>query len=239
MINGRKVIAIIPARSGSKGLPGKNTQDLCGKPLIAWSIDSALGSKYIDTTVVSTNSVEIMKVGHEFGAEVPFLRPEELATDDALTFDVIKHTLDYYKFNLGEDFFYTVLLEPTSPLRNSEDIDRAMLQLTHNHHATSAVGVSRTEAQNPNFLVKISEGGLISKFDGLEIVVKRRQDIDDVYFLEGSVYISETEALLKNRSFYHNQTIGCIFPKWKSLEIDDADDFIMVEALMRERIGKP
>jgi N-acylneuraminate cytidylyltransferase/CMP-N,N'-diacetyllegionaminic acid synthase len=178
-----------------------------------------------------------MKVSLYFGAEVPFLRPEELATDDAPTFDVIKHTLDYFKTNFEDDFFYTVLLEPTSPLRNAEDIDRAMLQLTQNPCATSIVGISRTEAQNPNFLVKISEGGVISRFDGLEIVVKRRQDIDDVYFLEGSVYISETEALLKNRSFYHNQTIGCIFPKWKSLEIDDADDFIMVEALMRNKIG--
>jgi CMP-N,N'-diacetyllegionaminic acid synthase len=237
MINGRKVIAIIPARSGSKGLPGKNTKDLCGKPLLAWSIESALESDYIDTIVVSTNSPDIMKVGLDFGAEVPFLRPEELATDEALTFDVIKHSLEYYKTRFEEDFFYTVLLEPTSPLRSAEDIDRAMLELTQNPCATSIVGISRTESQNPSFLVKISEGGIINKFDGLELVFKRRQDIEDVYFLEGSVYISETEALLNNRGFYHNQTSGCIFPKWKSLEIDDADDFIMVEALMRKKIG--
>lgn len=238
MINGRNVIAIIPARSGSKGLPGKNTKDLCGKPLIAWTIDSALKSEHIDTIVVSTDSKDIMKVGIDFGAEVPFLRPEELATDDSPTFDVLKHALDYYKTHFGYDFFYTVLLEPTSPLRNAEDIDRAMLQLTQNGHATSIVGISRTETQNPSFLVRITESGVISRFDGLEIVTTRRQDIDDIYFLEGSVYISETDALLKNRSFYHNQTIGCIFPKWKSLEIDDADDFIMVEALMREKIGR-
>ena len=238
MINGKSVIAIIPARAGSKGLPGKNIRELCGKPLIGWSIEAGLASKYIDVVVVSTDSPGIASLAREFGASTPFIRPHDLATDEATSFDVIKHVLDFYKSESNLDFNYTVLLEPTSPLRDASDIDRAMEDLIKNPRAVSIVGISKTEAQNPAFLVRIKEDDTLMGAQNIGIKSVRRQEIEDVYFLEGSIYVSETTALLERKTFYHEATIGCVFPKWKSLEIDDLDDFIMVEALMAKKRAK-
>ena len=129
MINGKTVIAIIPARGASKGLPGKNIKPLCGKPLIAWSIEAGLGSQYIDEVMVTTDSEKIAGIAREFGATVPFIRPAELASDTATSVDVIRHVLNFYEIKLYKNFEYTVVLEPTSPLRVKEDIDNDIEQL--------------------------------------------------------------------------------------------------------------
>lgn len=231
-------MAIIPARAGSKGLPGKNIKPLCGKPLIAWSIEAALGSKYIDETMVTTDGEEIARVARRFGASVPFMRPAALASDTATSFDVIKHTIDFYRNELHQEFDYIVLLEPTSPLRDVADIDLAIEQLLSNQDALSIVGVCKTESQNPAFLVKRSAAGFLIGYENQEMKVLRRQEISDVYFFEGSVYVSKVDALLTLKTFYHEHTLGYEFPKWKSLEIDDMDDFIMVQALMQAKKGK-
>ena len=238
MIKGKSVIAIIPARSGSKGLPGKNIRELCGKPLIAWSIEAGLASDYIDVVIVSTDSREIAIIAEEFGASAPFIRPPDLGTDEATSFDVIRHALEYYETELNQSFHYTVLLEPTSPQRDGADIDRAFQKLVKSSTAKAVVGISKTEGQNPAFLVKIGDDQSLIGFENFKIGSLRRQDVEDIYFIEGSIYISETETLFRKRSFYHGETIGCVFPKWKSLEIDDLDDFVMVEALMNKRIVK-
>ena len=140
MINGKSILAIIPARAGSKGLPGKNVRMLCGKPLIAWSIEKALLSSYVDTTLVSTDSAEIADIAREHKATVPFLRPPELATDIASTYDVIRHALRYYQELDGREFDYTVLLEPTSPLREDDDIERMLLTLEQSQQDRKSVG---------------------------------------------------------------------------------------------------
>ena len=232
MINGKSVIGIVPARAGSKGLPRKNIAPLCGKPLIAWSIEAGLRSQYIDLVIVSTDSNKIAGISAEYGASVPFIRPAELATDETPTIDVVIHALEYLNNQRKQRFDYTVLLEPTSPLRDEADIDRAIKQLVDNVGASSLVGISRTEAQNPEFLVCLSENNFLRGFDQSEIKPVRRQEIKDVYFLEGSIYVSDTKTLIARRTFCHQETLGCIFPKWKSLEVDDIDDLIMVEALM-------
>lgn len=234
MINGKSVLAIIPARVGSKGLPGKNLKELCGKPLIAWSIDVGLRSKYIDLLIVSTDGLEIAKIAEKYGASVPFIRPPELATDQATSIEVIKHALNYCE-GAGLNFDYTILLEPTSPLREVDDIDRALESLVDNEQFLSIVGVAKTESQNPAFLVKLGKSNSLSGLYSSEIGKIRRQDIQDVYFLEGSIYISETRILQERETFYHQDTMGYIFPKWKSLEIDDLEDFTMVEALMSRK----
>ena len=232
MINGKSVIGIVPARAGSKGLPRKNIAPLCGKPLIAWSIEAGLRSQYIDLVIVSTDSNKIASIAAEYGASVPFIRPAELATDKTPTIDVVIHALEYLHNERKQRFDYTVLLEPTSPLRDEADIDRAIKQLVDNVGASSLVGISRTEAQNPEFLVCLSENNFLIGFDQSEIKPVRRQEIRDVYFLEGSIYVSDTKTLIARRTFCHQETLGCIFPKWKSLEVDDLEDLIMVEALM-------
>jgi CMP-N,N'-diacetyllegionaminic acid synthase len=232
MINEKTVIAIIPARGGSKGLPGKNIKPLCGKPLIAWSIEAGLGSQYIDEVMVTTDSQEIAGIARKFGASVPFIRPAELASDAAASMDVIRHVLNFYENKLHKNFDYTVLLEPTSPLRGKEDIDNAIGQLLGNPQASAVVGICKTESQNPAFLVKKNSNKFLFGYKDSNMEILRRQDIKDVYFFEGSVYVSDTATLLTKNTFYHENTLGCEFPKWKSIEIDDLEDFIMVEALM-------
>lgn len=235
MINGKSVIAIIPARGGSKGLPGKNIKKLCGKPLIAWSIEAGLGSQYIDEVMVTTDSEEIARVAREFGASVPFMRPTELASDTSTSMDAIKHALDFYENKLHKSFDYIVLLEPTSPLRVKEDIDNAIERLLENPPATAVVGICKTESQNPAFLVKKNINNFLVGYENADMKILRRQDISDVYFFEGSVYVSHTDTLRTKNTFYHENTLGYEFPKWKSIEIDDLDDFIMVEALMQQK----
>ena len=122
MYNNKKILAIIPARGGSKGLPGKNIKPLCGKPLIGWSIEQAQASEYIDEIFVSTDSSEIAAVAESFGVKVPFLRPSELATDTSPSSAFVLHTINYYR-SKGHEFDYILLLEPTSPLRKKGDID--------------------------------------------------------------------------------------------------------------------
>lgn len=232
MYKNKTFLAIIPARGGSKGLPRKNVKKLCGKPLIVWSIEAGLKSNYVDELIVSTDDKEIVEIATKYGAKVPFLRPDYLASDTATSFDAVKHTIDYYKNELGKEFDYIVLLEPTSPLRESDDIDSAIKKLLHSN-ADSIVGISKTEDQNPAFLILKDDSNYISGYENKEMKVLRRQDISDVYFFEGTIYISKIEVLLNKKSFYHKNTIGYEVPKYKSLEIDDMDDFIMVEAIMK------
>lgn len=234
MYKNKTFLAIIPARGGSKGLPKKNIKDLCGKPLIAWSIESGLQSKYIDEVMVTTDSQEIAEISKKYGANVPFLRPDELASDTATSFDAIKHTIEFYKNELKKDFDYVVLLEPTSPLRSVKDVDGAIEKLLDSS-ADAIVGICKTEGQNPAFLVNKNEDDFISGYNNIDMKVLRRQDIKDVYFFEGSVYISKTDILLEKETFYHENTLGYEFPKYKSLEIDDMDDFIMIESIMKHR----
>ena len=139
MINGKTVIAVIPARGGSKGLPRKNVLPLCGKPLIAWTIEKAVKSDHLDLVLVSTDSPEIAEVAKRHRATVPFLRPAELATDKASSYDVIRHALDYCRTAQGRDFDYVVLLEPTSPLREDDDVDRMLETLDEREDEFDAI----------------------------------------------------------------------------------------------------
>ncbi len=236
MYKNKSFLAIIPARGGSKGLPGKNIKELHGKPLMVWSIEAGLESEYIDEIVVSTDYQTIADIAKEYGASAPFLRPEHFSNDTAATFDTIKHTIDFYRDKFRRSFDCIVLLEPTSPLRTSYDIDRAIEQLLSSS-ARSIVGVCKTESQNPEFLVNKDKNNFISGYENKNIEVKRRQDIKDVYFLEGSIYISYIKDYLNNGTFYQKNTIGHEFPKYKSLEVDDIYDFIMIEAIMEKIMG--
>jgi N-acylneuraminate cytidylyltransferase/CMP-N,N'-diacetyllegionaminic acid synthase len=198
-------------------------------------IEEAKSSKYIDRVVVSTDDEEIAEKSKKYGAEVPFLRPEELATDDAKTIDVILHALNWLKTR--EDYYdFLVLLEPTSPLRDVEDIDKCIEILIDNPKAEAIVGVAKLESTHPEFNVAINDEGFIRKSDGTtDFKVLRRQDLEDVYFFEGSIYISEVETLKQKRTFYHKSTLGYVVPKYKSLEVDELCDFICIEALMKAK----
>ena len=156
MIGEKKVLALIPARSGSKGLPGKNIINLNGKSLLGWPIEASKNSQYIDKIVVSTDDELIAQTAQNFGAEIPFLRPAELATDESTSIVVIEHALMFFK-EKGIDFDYLVFLEPTSPLTEATDINRALEALESNSLADSIVGVSLVESTHPVFDVSINK----------------------------------------------------------------------------------
>ncbi len=227
----KKVLAVIPARKGSKGLPGKNIKILIDKPLIAWSIEQAKASKYIEEVFVSTDCEEIAAISRSYGASVPFLRPSHLAKDDSTTADVLINMIENLR-EQGLIYDYIILLEPTSPLRSTEDINNAFEQLLKSK-AKSIVGVSKVESQHPLFCVKVDEDNYLHSDHNFKIF--RRQEISEMYFFEGSVYISEVQYFLDKKSFYHTQTIAYKVPKWKSFEIDDEVDFIITEALLKRR----
>ena len=235
MYNNKKILAIIPARGGSKGLPSKNIKPLCGKPLIGWSIEQAQASEYIDEIFVSTDSREIATVAERFGIKVPFLRPSELATDTSPSSAFVLHTIDYYR-NKGQEFDYILLLEPTSPLRDVDDINIAIEQLLNHNTAKSIVGVSKVEATHPAFLVNISKEGLLKPYLE-EMKVLRRQELNDLYFFEGSLYLSEIDYFMKTESFYHNLTLPYVVPKYKSYEVDDIVDFYIIEKLLELKLN--
>lgn len=223
----------MPARGGSKGLPGKNVRLLHGKPLIAWSIEDGLESRYVDAVVVSTDEETIAKVAREHGAEAPFLRPAALATDTANSIDVILHTIDALE-ERGRRYDLLVLLEPTSPLREPTDIDGALEALLDHTDSQSIVSVAKAEASHPAFLFRRKDQ-FLKPYASKEFSAKRRQDINDLFFLEGTVYVSWIAALRSRRSFYHERTMPFEIPKYKSFEVDDLTDFIIIEALMTAR----
>jgi len=231
MYKNKKILALIPARAGSKGLPQKNILPLANKSLIAWSINAAKNSRYVDKLIISTDDDNIADVARSYGCEVPFIRPDHLATDEASTIDVIMHAVSYF-----DDYDYLVLLEPTSPLRETNDIDSALEMLCQNRaRADSIVSVSKVEATHPAFSVKIADDGLIRPYAGDEFKIIRRQDLSPLYFFEGTVYISDVKQLLLKKTFYHDRTMPYVVPRWKSIEIDERIDMICCEALIKNK----
>ena len=231
MIFGRKVLALIPARGGSKGLPKKNLRHLCGKPLIQWSIDSALACTEIDAVVVSTDDEQIAKVAASSGAEVPFLRPPDLAGDTASSIDVIIHALDFLEEN-ARLFDIVLLIEPTSPLRELSDI-QSVLRSMIDTGATAVVSVCRAESTHPVFMFRTTDQGRLKPFLDAQPTGVRRQEIEPLFYIDGTIYASTIHALRQQRAFYHDDTLAYEVAKWKALEIDDIEDFQMVEAIAK------
>ena len=231
MINGKSVIAIIPARSGSKGLPGKNTKELCGKPLIAWSIESGLTSRYIDVVLVSTDSKEIANIAQEFGASVPFMRPSELASDEATSISVVKNVLDYFQSELNRKFEYTVLLEPTSPIREETDIDSMLEKLEKRSEEFDAI-VSLGEVHEHPSIMKRIVAQQFERFVKQLPMPARRQDNEPVYFPYGVAYISKTKTLFETETFFPPRTTFHLIQRYQCYEIDDIYDFISIEAVL-------
>lgn len=236
MIGEARVLAVVPARRGSKGLPLKNIRPLHGKPLLAWPIAAALASRYVDKVIVSTDDREFADIAVAHGAEAPFLRPAELASDEAPSFDFIAHAVEMLA-DRGERFDYLVLLEPTSPLTEGSDVDAALDALVAAEgRADAIVGVAALEANHPAFAVHRGQDGVITPYGGGGFgALPRRQDIRPLYWLEGSLYISAVGALLRERGFCHARTLGHVMPRHKSLEVDDLVDFLCIEALMAHR----
>lgn len=237
MISGKRVLALVPARSGSKGLPHKNIRPLLGKPLLAWPIEAALASSCVDRVVLSTDSQAYADIGIAHGADVPFLRPAELASDLAPSIDFILHAIDTLEAT-GDVYDLLVLLEPTSPMTEASDIDGALEALIAQPALSAAVGVSAMETQHPAFAVLRDDSGRIAPLQGGGFGnLPRRQDLEPVFALDGSFYISTISALKEKRSFCHDATMGVPTDRFKALEVDDLIDFLSIEAIMKHRAG--
>lgn len=229
MFDNKRILAIIPARGGSKGVPRKNIRNLAGKPLIAWTIEEANKSKYIDRTIISSDDEEIMMVAKKYGGDVPFKRPEKLAQDASPGIDTILHAI-----SLIEGYDYIVMLQPTSPLRTVEDIDGCIEFFTENN-AHSCVSVTEAEA-NPYWMYNIdsSKNNLMTPILNLsKELFYQRQKLPKVYQLNGAVYIAEKNWLIEHETFIDNETIGFIMPQLRSYDIDNEMDFRITEMIMR------
>ncbi|WP_321992902.1 acylneuraminate cytidylyltransferase family protein [Clostridium butyricum] len=227
----KKILAIIPARGGSKGIVGKNIKELNGKPLIAYTIEEAKKSEYINRIVVSTDNEEIANISKKYGAEVPFLRPLELAQDDTPTIECVIHMLNVLKENEAYIPDYVCLLQCTSPLRTFNDIDGTIEKLLSTG-LDSAASVCEAEV-NP-YWTNIFNGERLEYFlkDGKEIT--RRQDLPNVYRLNGAVYVAKCDVLKNEMTFETEYTTGYVMDKNSSIDIDDIIDFKFAELLMKE-----
>lgn len=219
MIAGQSVLALIPARGGSKGLPGKNIAPVAGRPLLAWTVDAASGSKYIDRTVLSSDDEAIISVAAGLGLEVPFRRRPELARDDTPSIDVVIDALDRLP---GHGI--VVLLQPTSPLRSAADIDAALERMQA--AGAPAVVSLRAAEDHPAWTFKLADDGRLVRFvdDATLTGVTRRQDLPPAWCLNGAVYAARTDWLRRTRSFLAEGTVGSEMPASRSLDIDTFDD---------------
>ncbi|MDD5457563.1 MAG: acylneuraminate cytidylyltransferase family protein [Candidatus Margulisbacteria bacterium] len=233
MYNNKSIVALIPARGGSKGLPGKNIRSLAGKPLIAWTIDAALDSKYIDRVIVSTDDEKIADTARQYKADVPFVRPQELATDSATGTDVALHTLNWLKEN-DKNYDALILLQPTSPLRSVEDIDDLIQQFFLNSSAKALVSVCEAH-HHPLWANTLPSDLNMRDFIRPEIKNKNRQDLPVYYQLNGALYIASPDYILNVKSFLGPETYAYIMPAERSVDIDDLSDFFLVENLLKNR----
>lgn len=236
MINQQRVIAIIPARGGSKGLPEKNIRNLCGKPLIAWTIEIAKVSKYLDTVMVTTDSAGIAIIAKDYGAEVPFIRPDKLADDYTPTLDVVYHVLEFYREELNQQFDYVVLLEPTSPLRESDDIDRMLSLLVARADQCDAIVSVGEVSEHPSIMKRLVGDSMEAFCLSLE-TTSRRQDNAPAYFPYGVAYIVKTSVLLEEKTFYVKRCMPFLIKRYQNYEIDDIYDLLCVESIMKHEWG--
>jgi len=225
-----EILYIIPARGGSKGLPGKNIRLLGNKPLIAYAIEAAVNSVFKGTVIVSTDDEEIATVGKKYGAAVPFMRPDELATDAASTMDLVFHAINFYK-QQHVFFDVVVVLQPTSPLRTSSDIDQA-ISLMKEKKMYAVVSVCESE-HHPLWTNILPPDGSMKNFIREEVKGKNRQQLPLNFRLNGALYISKSEALETYKGFIHEKTIAYIMPTDRSVDIDHEIDFKLAELLLK------
>lgn len=234
MIDGKTVLGIIIARGGSKGLPRKNVLPIAGRPMIAWSITAAKDSRLLDRVVLSTDDPEIAVVAEEWGGDVPFQRPSELARDDTPASAVVLHVLD----TLSEQYDYLVLLQATSPLRSGEDID-ACIRRCREAGTPSCVSVNEA-SKSPYLMFRLDEHGRIHRL--LDLAGSddgRRQKLPPAYALNGAVYVVNVAWFRKTHRFYDDgQTVAYAMPAERSVDVDSELDGLLADLVGRRILSK-
>ena len=227
----QKILAVITARGGSKGIPQKNIKMLLGKPLIAYTIKVALQSKTLNRTIVSTNDETIAHISKQYGAEVPFLRPQHLATDTATSLSVLQHAVRYLEEK--EDYLADIIvcLQPTSPLRSAEDIDQAV-NLCFATGTDSVVSLCQAE-HHPYWMKKVVAGRIYPLMEVDDEKYQRRQDLPPVYQLNGAIRVIKRNILLEEERMAGDNTLAYIMPQERSIDIDTPIDFKIAELILR------
>jgi CMP-N-acetylneuraminic acid synthetase len=223
MIKGESILAIIPARGGSKRLPNKNILNLAGKPMIVWSIEAGLKSDYIDEVVVSSDSDEILKISKEHGA-ITIKRPDELSNDIATSFQAVEHAIG----NLNKTFDYVILLQATSPLRNWKHIDEA-IELLNKKSADAIISVREMD-HSPLWSNILPKDGSMVGFLKKEVINIRSQNLKKYYGLNGAIYICNIKKMLVAKSFFlENNIFAYKMGEVDSIDIDTFDDWEFAE----------
>lgn len=230
MFKNKTILAIIPARGGSKEVPRKNIRELGGKPLIAWTIEAAQQSKYLDRLILSSEDTEVIKIAKDYGCEVPFVRPIELARDNTPGIEPVIHAINA----LSEKYDYVMLLQPTSPLRSVIDIDEC-IEYAVKQNVLSCVSVAEVD-KNPYWMYILDADCRLHQLIKNKKKFNQRQDLPKVYVLNGALYIICTDWFLCNRTFISDETYAFIMPKSRSIDIDDTLDFKFVDFLLHERV---
>ncbi|MBO4461985.1 MAG: acylneuraminate cytidylyltransferase family protein [Lachnospiraceae bacterium] len=221
-------IAVIPARSGSKGLKDKNIKEMAGKPLMAYTIEAARLSGVFDEVMVSTDSEKYAEIARKYGAHVPFLRSEATSGDKASTWDTVREVIGNYK-NLGEEFDVVAVLQPTSPLRTADDIKGGM-ELFDKNNASAVIGVCELE-HSINICNTLGANNSMNGFFDSN-VSGRRQDAGKYYRINGALYIQKVDALMNKENLYGEGSYAYVMDKKASIDVDDEMDFKMAEVLM-------
>ncbi len=224
-----KNIAIIPARSGSKGLKNKNIKELCGKPLIAYSIEAALNSQIFDEVYVSTDSEEYAKIAIEYGASAPFLRSQITSTDKASSWDVVREALEQYE-KVNRYFDMVTLLQPTTPLRKAEDITNAY-QLYREKKANAIVSVCEVD-HSPLWSNTLPEDLSLGNFIRKEVSELPRQELQAYYRINGGIYMVSVDYFRQTDNIYSSACFAYVMDKKHSVDIDDEFDFRIAEAII-------
>ena len=232
MENNKKVLAVIPARGNSKGIPRKNLYPLNGKPLIVYTIEEAIKSKLLTRSIVSTDSEEIAQIAEKYGGEVPFLRPQVLSNDTASSVDVVKHAVEEMEKKEGVRYDYITLLQPTTPLRISDDIDRAIqkLMLTKCDTVISMVDVG---AFHPERMYRIKNDRLVSIM-GEGIAMRRRQELPPIYIRSGDIYACKRNIIFNRNTMLGNDCRPLVIPSNRAINIDTLEDLLFAEYLLKQ-----
>ncbi|MEX2459819.1 MAG: acylneuraminate cytidylyltransferase family protein [Paenibacillaceae bacterium] len=227
MINGKTILALIPARGGSKGVIRKNIRNIAGKPLMAWTIEAAKKSKYIDRLVLSSEDAEIINVALKWGCEAPFVRPEYLALDETPGIEPVIHAI-----NTLPRYDYVVLLQPTSPLRSTADID-GCIEMCLSQSANACVSVTEPD-KSPYWMYTLDDQNMMKPLLNKDQGITRRQDLPLIVALNGAIYIAKSDWLLNKKSFVSHETIAYLMPKNRSIDVDTELDLLLIEFILKQ-----
>jgi CMP-N,N'-diacetyllegionaminic acid synthase len=226
-----RVLGLINARGGSKGIPRKNIRHLNGKPLIAYAILSGLEATSVDRVVVSTDDREIAGVARDYGADTPFMRPPELASDKALQIDAVRHAIEQLAMD-GDNYDVVVILQPTCPLRTAADIDGA-ISLMRASQADTVISVTEVTGQHPLTMYTMESDGHLSPLLASSRAGVLRQEFRPIWWRNGAIYAINKPVVMKDRSLYGGRVVGYPMPAERSVNIDEPLDWIIAEAMLQ------